>query len=179
MLIGHWLKMKSVMGASNALEELAKLMPSSAHKLLQDGKIIEFALKELKLGDQVIVKPGEKVPVDGKVITGSTSIDESMLTGESEPVFKKTGNEVIGGSMNGDGSINVEIKKIGKDSFLAQVINLVEAAQASKSKTQDLANRFALWLTLLSLTGAFITFSVWLGLTHQGLNFAPERSVTV
>ncbi|MEL7670465.1 copper-translocating P-type ATPase [Methanobacterium sp.] len=179
MLIGHWLEMKSVLGASSALEELAKLMPSSAHKLTSDGKIMEVSLEELNVGDQVIVKPGEKVPVDGEIVNGSTSIDESMLTGESEPVFKKESDEVIGGSINGDGSITVEIKKTGANSFLSQVISLVDEAQASKSKTQDLANRFALWLTLISLTGAFITFSVWLVLTHQSLNFALERSVTV
>lgn len=179
MLIGHWIEMKSVLGASSALEELAKLMPSSAHKLMPSGKIIEVSLDELSVGDQVIVKLGEKIPVDGEIVSGSTSIDESMLTGESKPVFKKEGDEVIGGSINGDGSITVEIKKTGKDSFLSQIINLVEEVQASKSKTQDIANRFALWLTILSLTGALITFSVWLGLTHQTLNFALERAVTV
>ena len=179
MLIGHWLEMKSVLGASNALEELAKLMPSSAHKLMPNGEIMEASLEELNMGDQVIVKPGEKDPVDGVIITGSTSINESMLTGESEPVFKKIGNEAIGGSINGDGSITLEIKKTGENSFLSQVINLVEEAQSSKSKTQDLANRFALWLTIIALTGSFITFIVWLELTHLNLNFALERAVTV
>lgn len=111
MLIGHWIETKSVLGASSALEELAKLMPSSAHKLMSDGKLMEVSLDELSVGDQVIVKPGEKVPVDGEIVSGSTSIDESMLTGESEPVFKKEGDEVIGGSINGDGSITVKIKK--------------------------------------------------------------------
>jgi Cu2+-exporting ATPase len=179
MLLGHWIEMKSVMGASSALEELAKLMPSSAHKIMPDGNIMDVPLEELQIGDQVIVKPGEKVPIDGEIVSGKTSIDESMLTGESEPVFKKEGFEVIGGSINGDGSIKVEIKKIGKDSFLSQVINLVEEAQSSKSKTQNLSNRFALGLTIIALTGSIITFLVWAWLTDFGLNFAIQRSVTV
>ena len=122
MLIGHWLEMRSVMGASKALEELVKLMPSSAHKVMSSGNTMDVPLNELMVGDEVLIKPGEKVPVDGEIMKGNTSIDESMLTGESEPVFKDVGAEVIGGSINGDGSITVEIKKTGKDSFLSQVI---------------------------------------------------------
>lgn len=179
MLIGHWLEMRSVIGASRALEELVKLMPSSAHKLLPDGKTIDVPLDELNVGNQVIIKPGEKVPVDGEIISGSTSIDESMLTGESEPVFKEIGAEVIGGSINGDGSVTVEIKKTGKDSFLSQVISLVEEAQASKSKTQNLADRFATGLTVIALAGGFFTLIAWLGLTNFGFEFALERAVTV
>jgi P-type Cu2+ transporter len=179
MLIGHWLEMRSVMGASTALEELAKLMPSSAHKIMPDRSTIDVPLSELSVGDRVIIKPGEKIPVDGEIIRGSTSIDESMLTGESEPIFKEVGGEVIGGSINGDGSVTVEIKKTGKNSFLSQVINLVEEAQASKSKTQNLADRFATWLTIIALSGGFITLLVWLGVTNFGFEFALERAVTV
>lgn len=179
MLIGHWLEMRSVMGASRALEELVRLMPSSAHKILPGGEMKEVPLNELSVGDQVIIKPGEKVPVDGEIVKGSTSIDESMLTGESEPVYKEIKSEVIGGSINGDGSITVEIKKTGKDSFLSQVINLVEEAQSSKSKTQDLASRFAMWLTIIALTGGFITLIVWVMFTGSGFAFALERAVTV
>lgn len=179
MLIGHWLEMRSVMGASKALEELVKLLPSSAHKIMPDGSAMDVPLNELTVGDHVIIKPGEKVPVDGEIIRGSTSIDESMLTGESEPVFKEVSAEVIGGSINGDGSITVEIKKMGKDSFLSQVINLVEEAQASKSKTQNLADRFAMGLTVIALTGGFITLLAWLGITNFGFEFALERAVTV
>ena len=179
MLIGHWLEMRSVMGASRALEELVKLMPSSAHKLMQNGSTMDVPLDELAVGDRVLIKPGEKVPVDGEIIRGNTSIDESMLTGESEPVFKEVGSEVIGGSINGDGSVTVEIKKTGKDSFLSQVINLVEEAQASKSKTQNLADRFATGLTILALTGGFVTLIAWLGITNFGFEFALERAVTV
>ncbi len=179
MLIGHWLEMRSVMGASRALEELVKLMPSSAHKIMSDGSTIDVPLDELTVGNHVLIKPGEKVPVDGEIIRGNTSIDESMLTGESEPLFKEIGAEVIGGSINGDGSVTVEIKKTGKDSFLSQVINLVEEAQASKSKTQNLADRFATWLTIIALSGGFITLLVWLGVTNLGFEFALERAVTV
>ncbi|MBZ2164534.1 heavy metal translocating P-type ATPase [Methanobacterium sp. VT] len=179
MLIGHWLEMRSVMGASRALEELVKLIPSSAHKIMADGSTMDVPSDELNVGDNVIIKPGEKVPIDGEIIKGSTSIDESMLTGESEPLFKENGAVVIGGSINGDGSITVEIKKTGKDSFLSQVINLVEEAQATKSKTQNLADRFATWLTIIALSGGFITLLVWLGITSYGFEFALERAVTV
>jgi P-type Cu2+ transporter len=179
MLIGHWLEMKSVMGASRALEELVKLMPSSAHKIQADNNTTDVPLDELRVGDRVVIKPGEKVPVDGEIIKGNTSIDESMLTGESEPLFKESGAEVIGGSINGDGSIIVEIKKTGKNSFLSQVITLVEEAQSTKSKTQNLADRFATWLTIIALSGGFITLLVWLGVTNYGFEFALERAVTV
>ncbi|AEG18234.1 copper-translocating P-type ATPase [Methanobacterium paludis] len=179
MLIGHWLEMKSVMGASRALEELVKLMPSNAHKIMFDKSIIDVPLDELSVEDHVVIKPGEKVPVDGEIIRGNTSIDESMITGESEPVFKEIGAEVIGGSINGDGSITVEIKKTGKDSFLSKVITLVEEAQANKSKTQNLADSFATWLTIIALSGGFITLLVWLAVTNLGFEFALERAVTV
>jgi Cu2+-exporting ATPase len=179
MLIGHWLEMRSVMGASRALEELVKLMPSSAHKIMDDGSTMDVPLDELSVGDHVLIKPGEKVPVDGEIIRGSTSVDESMLTGESQPVFKDVNAEVIGGSINGDGSITVEIKKTGKDSFLSQVISLVEEAQESKSRTQNLADRFATGLTIVALMGGLLTFIVWLFFTTFGSEFALERAVTV
>lgn len=179
MLIGHWLEMRSVMGASRALEKLVKLMPSSAHKLMDDGSTMDIPLDELVVGDHVLVKPGEKVPVDGEIIKGNTSVDESMLTGESQPVFKDINAEVIGGSVNGDGSITVEIKKTGKDSFLSQVINLVKEAQESKSRTQNIADRFATGLTVIALSGGFLTFLVWFIFTSFGSEFALERAVTV
>lgn len=179
MLLGHWIEMKSVLGASKALEELAKLMPSDAHKINPDGSIVEIPLSELKINDKVLVKPGEKFPADGIVLEGETSVDESMLTGESKPVSKSKGSGVIGGSINGEGAVTVEVKKTGKDSFLSQVIELVKEAQESKSKTQDLANRAALWLTLVALIWGTITFFVWTALTNQNLAFALERTVTV
>ncbi len=179
MLLGHWIEMRSVMGASRALEELAKLMPSEAHLLLPDGTTTDVPLKELKTGDRVLVKPGEKIPADGDVIEGETSVNESMLTGESKPVVKKAGDRVIGGAINGEGSIVVEIKKTGKDSFLSQVIELVREAQESKSKTQDLANRAALWLTLIAFAGGSITLLVWLFIINKDFAFSLERTVTV
>lgn len=179
MLIGHWLEMRSVMGASQALEELVKLMPKKAHKIMLDKSSIDVPLAELQVDDHVLVKPGEKVPVDGIIIEGNTSIDESMLTGESVPVFKKVDSEVIGGSINGDGSVVVEIKKIGGNSFLSKVISLVEEAQSTKSKTQNLADRFATWLTIIALFGGFITLLIWLTISNFGFEFALERAVTV
>ena len=179
MLLGHWIEMKSILGASRALEELAKLMPSDAHKIMPDGTIMDVPLNELKEGDIVLVKPGEKVPADGIVIEGETTVNESMLTGESKPVLKKKGSTVIGGAINGEGSITVKVLKTGKDSFLSQVIELVKEAQESKSKTQDLANRAAVWLTVLALTGGVITFLVWTIIVSKDVAFALERTVTV
>lgn len=179
MLLGHWIEMKSVMGASKALEELARLMPSDAHKIMPDGSVQDVPLSELKIGDRVLVKPGEKIPADAEVVEGQSSVNEAMLTGESNPVSKKTGGKVIGGSINGEGSITIEVKKIGSDSFLSQVITLVKEAQSSKSKTQDLANRAALWLTFVALGGGAITLFIWFGVMGRDFAFALERTVTV
>ncbi|MGZ4932464.1 MAG: copper-translocating P-type ATPase [Halobacteriota archaeon] len=179
MLLGHWVEMRSVMGASRALEELAKLMPSDAHKLLADGSVQDVPLDSLVVGDRVLVKPGEKVPADGEVVDGETSVNESMLTGESTPVAKKPGASVIGGAINGEGAITVQVKKTGKDSFLSQVIDLVKEAQQSKSRTQDLADRAALALVIIALAGGAITFLVWQLLIATSVDFGLERAVTV
>jgi len=179
MLLGHWIEMRSVMGASRALEELAKLMPSEAHKLMPDGSLQDVPLGELQSGDQVLVKPGEKIPVDGEVVRGQSSVNEAMLTGESVPVSKGVGNEVIGGSINGEGSLTVIVQKTGAESFLSQVIDLVREAQASKSQTQTLANRAALWLTGVALGGGAVTLLVWLLVMGKDFAFALERTVTV
>ncbi|HSA96603.1 MAG TPA: copper-translocating P-type ATPase [Acidobacteriota bacterium] len=179
MLLGHWLEMKSVMGASRALEELARLMPSEAHLLRPDGSSRDVPLDELAAGDRVLVKPGEKLPADGDVIDGESSANEAMLTGESEPVVKTKGAKVIGGSVNGEGSLVVEIRKTGRDSYLSQVIELVRQAQESKSKTQDLSNRAALWLTLIAIGIGTLTLFIWLLFSGQGFAFALERMVTV
>ncbi|MBN1134147.1 MAG: copper-translocating P-type ATPase [Methanosarcinaceae archaeon] len=177
MLLGHWIEMRSVMGASRALEELVLIMPSDAH-IVKDEQVIDVHVNELKGGDVVLVKPGEKVPVDGIVLKGDTSINEAMLTGESKPVSKGPDDEVIGGSINGEGSIHVEVKKIGKDTYLNQVIELVRTAQESKSKTQNLANRAALVLTIIAISVGTITLAVWLYLGQEFV-FAIERAVTV
>lgn len=177
MLLGHWIEMRSVLGASRALEELVKIMPSEAH-LLRDGQTVDVNVDSLKPGDRVLVKPGEKVPVDGSVIEGETSVNESMLTGESKPVTKRSDDGVIGGSINGEGSMVVEVRKIGAETYLAQVIELVRAAQESKSKTQDLADRAARMLTIISLGVGAFTLVAWL-ILGEGSAFAMERAVTV
>jgi len=179
MLLGHWIEMKSVMGASRALEELARLMPSDAHKVMEDGSTQDVSIEELEPGDKVLVKPGEKVPVDGEVIEGESAVNEAMLTGESRPVAKERGSRVIGGSINGEGSITAEVQKTGQDSFLSQMIELVEQAQQSKSRSQDLANRAALWLTVIALSCGAVTFVIWLGLMSRDFAFSLERTVTV
>jgi len=177
MLLGHWIEMRSVMGASQALEELAKLMPDQAHKIV-DGKVKDIQIKELKKGDKVLVKPGEKIPADGIIYEGDSYIDESMLTGESEPVKREEDEEVIGGSINGDSSIKINIEKAGDESYLSQVIELVKESQAAKSKTQNFADRAALWLTIIAITAGTITFGSWYFITED-LAFAIERMATV
>ncbi|MBI4547199.1 MAG: copper-translocating P-type ATPase [Ignavibacteriae bacterium] len=177
MLLGHWIEMRSVLGASRALEELVRLIPSDAH-LLKDESVVDVPTETLRKGNKVLIKPGEKIPVDGKIISGYTSINESMLTGESKPVEKHPGNQVIGGSLNGEGSITIEVIKTGKETYLSQVVSLVKEAQQSRSKTQDLANRFALYLTLIALSIGITTFIVWL-FYGETIAFALERSVTV
>ncbi len=179
MLLGHWMEMRSVIGASKALEELAQLMPSIAHKVMPDGDLADVPLEEIARGDRVVVKPGERVPADGQVVEGASSVDESMVTGESRPVAKEPEDEVIGGSLNGEGSITVEVQKTGKDSFISQVIELVDEAQAAKSQTQNLADRAAFWLTIIALSAGLITLIVWYAAVGSEFVFALERSVTV
>jgi Cu2+-exporting ATPase len=179
MLLGHWLEMKSIMGASSALEELARLMPSEAHKLTSDGSLKDIPLEELEVGDKVVVKPGEKIPADGKVIDGETSVNEAMLTGESNPVPKQADARVIGGSVNGEGSITVEVQKTGEESYLSQMTALVREAQESKSRSQNLADRAAKWLTVIALSAGAITILLWLTVLNQDFAFSLERMVTV
>src|SRR5690625_2921279 len=178
MLLGHWIEMRSVMGASNALEKLVKLMPNEAHKLDDDDEIIEVPISELTDGDRVLVRPGEKVPVDGQILDGKSTVDESMLTGESIPVEKNKEDEVIGGSINNEGSLIIRVEKTGDASYLSQVITLVKEAQESKSKTQDLTNRAAKWLFYLALTAGFATLFIWLAMDYP-FYIALERMVTV
>ena len=178
MLLGHWIEMRSVMGASRALEELVKLMPSEAHRLREDGSTEEVPVSELVKGDRVLVKPGEKIPTDGVIVEGRTSINEAMLTGESKPVEKGEGDKVIGGSINGESAIAFGVEKTGEETYLSQVIQLVRQAQESRSRSQDLANRAALWLTLIALSAGGITLAVWL-IAGKDFNFALERMVTV
>ncbi|MFN3405389.1 MAG: copper-translocating P-type ATPase [Cytophagaceae bacterium] len=177
MLLGHWMEMKSVMGASRALDLLVKMMPATAH-LLEDGKVTDIPVEQLSKGDLIIVRPGEKIPADGTIIEGESFLDESMLTGESKPVKKSKDDKAIGGSINGNGSLKINIDHIGKDTYLNKVIKLVEDAQKVKSKTQHLADRAAKILTFVALGGGFLTLSIWLLLGFEFV-FALERMVTV
>lgn len=179
MLLGHWLEMRSIAAASSALEELARLMPSEAHKLMPDGSIRDVALEQLSRSDRVLIKPGEKIPADGVVVEGETSVNEAMLTGESVPVAKQVGAQVIGGSVNSEGSITVEVKRTGEDSYLSQVSDLVKAAQESKSRTQNLADRAALVLVIVALGAGAITLAVWVGIVREPFVFGLARMVTV
>ena len=179
MLLGHWIEMRSVMGASRALEEMSELMPSDAHRVMPDGSIKNIPIEEIQTGDEVLVKPGEKVPVDGEVIQGESTVDESMLTGESSPVSKQTGAQVVGGSINGEGSLTLTVKKTGKGAYLSQMMNLVEQAQQSKSRIQNLADRAAKWLTVIALSCGAITLFIWFGGLNRDFAFSLERTVTV
>lgn len=178
MLLGHWIEMRSIMGASNALEQLVKLMPNEAHRLDDDKQVEDVPLSEIRNKDWVLVKPGEKIPVDGVIVEGRSAVDESMLTGESIPIEKEDGDEVIGGSVNKEGSLVVEVMKTGEDSYLSQVITMVKEAQESKSRTQDLTNRAAKWLFYLALVAGFATLFAWLALGYS-FDVAIERMVTV
>jgi len=179
MLLGHWIEMRSVMGASRALEELARLMPSEAHKLTSDGSTEDVPISELQIGDKIVVKPGEKVPADGEVVDGKSSVNEAMLTGESTPVTKEEGHQVIGGAVNGEGALTIEVQKTGEESFLSEMVELVRQAQESKSRTQNLADRAAFWLTLIALTSGAITLIAWLIFMDREFAFSLERTVTV
>lgn len=178
MLIGHWIEMKSVMGATSSLEHLVELMPNTAHRMNENGETEDVKVADLKNGDLVLIKPGEKIPADGKITKGRSEIDESMLTGESLPVAKEKDEEVIGGSINGEGSLTISIEKTGDDSYLSQVITMVREAQASRSHTQDLSDRMAKWLFYVALGSGIVTFIIWI-LVGQSLSYALERTVTV
>jgi Cu2+-exporting ATPase len=178
MLLGHWIEMKSVLGASNALQLLVSMMPAEAHRVKADGQIEDVKLDALEQNDVIMIKPGEKVPADGIIIEGSSYLNEAMLTGESKPVKKEIENKVIGGSLNGNGSLKIKVEHTGKDSYLNKVIKLVEDAQKSKSKMQNLSDRAAKWLTYLALGIGFATLATWLILGFPFV-FALERMVTV
>jgi len=178
MLLGHWLEMKSVLGASKALQLLVSMMPAEAHRVKSDGQVEDVKLEVLEMKDVIMIKPGEKVPADGIILEGSSYLNEAMLTGESRPVKKEPENKVIGGSINGNGSLKVRVEHTGKDSYLAKVIKLVEEAQKSKSNMQNLSDRAAKWLTYIALTIGFGTLATWLILEFPFI-YALERMVTV
>ena len=177
MLLGHWLEMRSEMAASKALRSMAALLPAVAH-VERNGAMTDIPLQELRKGDIVLIKPGEKIAADGIVTEGNSHVNESMLTGESIPVQKEKDAEVIGGSLNENGVLKIKVTGTGKDSYLNKVIHLVESAQASKSNTQNLADKVAKWLTYVSLVAGAITFIYWYS-QENNLSFALERLVTV
>ena len=177
MLLGHWIEMKSVAGASKELELLVQLMPADAHMVMPD-MVHDVKTDSLKERDIILVKPGEKVAADGIILEGESYLNESMLTGESKPVKKVIGGKVIAGSINGNGSLKVTVSHAAKDSYLSQVVKLVEDAQKSKSQTQLLADKAAKWLTIIAIVSGIATFLYWY-LAGQSLAFAMERMVTV
>lgn len=177
MLLGHWIEMKSIMSASRELELLVQLMPSEAH-LIHSNDIVDVKTDSLKPGDIILIKPGEKIAADGEIVEGNSYLNESMLTGESKPSEKGKGDKVIAGSINGEGSLKVKVSHGSKDSYLAQVIKLVQDAQQAKSRTQLLADQAAKWLTIIALVSGASTFIVWIVL-GKDLAFAMERMVTV
>ncbi len=177
MLLGHWIEMKSVMGASRSLQKLVQLMPSEAH-LVKNGGTQDVKVDELKKDDKVVVRPGEKIPVDGVVADGSSNVNESMVTGESKPVKKEKNSKVIGGTINGNGSLTISVEQVGENAYLNKVIKMVRDAQSVKSKTQNLADRIAFWLTIVALTIGFGTLATWL-LLGKPFVFALERMATV
>lgn len=178
MLLGHWIEMRSIMGASRALEQLAKLVPSTAHRLQEVGTFEDVSVEELKEGERILIRPGEQVPIDGTVYEGQSSLNESFLTGESRPVTKKEGDEVVAGSINGDGALKVQVTRTGEQTTISQMMRLVEEAQQSRSKFQVLADKVAFWLTLIAIAVGTVTFIIWRVL-GQDIIFSVARTVTV
>lgn len=176
MLLGHWLEMASVAKAENALDAISKLLPDKAEKLV-NGKPREVLVSELSVGDLVLVRPGTRIPIDGVITEGSSSIDEAAITGESKPVSKTVDDEVVAGTVNQDGSISVKITKLGDDTALAGIMRLVAEAQSSKSNVQVLADKAAFYLTIIAIGTAVVTLVYWL--VAKDINFALERAVTV
>lgn len=178
MLLGHWLEMRAVQGAQGALKELSKLLPDQA-EVEHNGKTHMMPLSQLKVGNIVIVRPGGKIPTDGEVIEGASEVNEAMATGESKPVGKKVGAQVIAGTVNGDGALKIKVTKIGEETFLAGVMRLVREAQASKSKLQMLSDRAAFYLTIIAVVGGLATLGVWLALADAPTAFTRMVAVLV
>ncbi|MDY7021072.1 MAG: copper-translocating P-type ATPase [Cyanobacteriota bacterium] len=176
MLLGHWVEMASVQGASQALEELSSLVPHQAHRM-QNGQVEDVPVNEIQVDDIILIRPGEQISNDGEVIEGNTSVDESFLTGESKPVSKQVGDEVVAGSVNTEGSVQVRVTRVGDDTAISQIMRLVEEAQSSRSRYQALADQVAYWLTIVAISVGTLTFIVWL--TLEDLVFAINRAVTV
>ncbi len=178
MLLGHWMEMRSIRQASRALDELAKLMPDTAERIRPDGTVETVPVSELRVGDIVLVRPGASIPADGEVIEGESHVNEAMITGESVPVRKEPGDQVIAGTINGDGSLRVRVTAVGEDTALAGIMRLVEEAQKSKSHTQVLADRAAGWLFYIALGVAILTAVLWTIATGFNVDVL-KRVVTV
>ena len=178
MLLGHWIEMRAINNASKALESLASLMPDTANRITENGETEEVQIDDIKAGDLLLVKPGEKMPLDGKIVKGKSQVDESMLTGESVPVGKSVDDEVIGGSINREGSLTIEVEKLMNESYLTQVIDMVRESQRTKSKTQDVTNKAAKWLFYIALAAGIITFIAWISIGAT-IDTAIMRLVTV
>lgn len=177
MLLGHWLEMRSIEQASGALDALAKLLPATATRVTASGTE-DVPLETLQEGDIVLVRPGAQVPADGTVIEGESSVNESMITGESRPVHKRVDDEVIAGTVNGNGSLRVRVTGTGDATALAGIMRLVSEAQSSRSRAQALADRAAFWLTIIAVLSAILTFLAW-SLAGAAPGFTIERVVTV
>ncbi|MCL5019391.1 MAG: heavy metal translocating P-type ATPase [Patescibacteria group bacterium] len=176
-LFGHWLEMRAVRGATGALAELAKLIPPTAH-LIKGKEIIDVKTEELEKGNRILVKPGEKIPIDGVVIDGESSVNESMVTGESRPISKKAGDKVIGGTINQDGSLTIEVAKTGSETAIAQIMKLIREAQESKPNVQHLADRAANVLTFVAIIAGVTSFVVWFFIFPHGAVFAATLAVS-
>jgi Cu2+-exporting ATPase len=177
MLLGHWIEMRSIFQAQGAVKELAKLLPNTALREIE-GRVEEVSLSELRTGDRLLIRPGAGVPADGVVRSGRSSVDEAMITGESRPVEKAEGHAVIAGTVNGGGSLHIEVTKTGENTALAGIMRLVEQAQHSRSSAQALADRAAFYLTLVAVAAAVVTAIVWMGLGARAV-FMVERVVSV
>ncbi|EGP5187200.1 copper/silver-translocating P-type ATPase CopB [Enterococcus sp. C43] len=177
MLLGHWIEMNAVSNASNALQKLAELLPESVKRLTKEGKEEAVSLKEVKEGDHLIVRSGDKMPTDGVILKGETIVDESAVTGESKGIKKRANDKVIGGSINGDGTIEIEVTGTGENGYLAKVMEMVRKAQGEKSKLESLSDKVAKWLFYVALIVGILAFIAWLFLTD--LPNALERMVTV
>lgn len=178
MLLGHWIEMRAVGNAGNALQKMAELLPGSAHLVGEDGETRDVPLQQVAVGQQVMVKSGEKVPADGIVLSGETTVNEAMVTGEAKGVEKKAGVRVIGGSINGNGTIVVKVTGTGESGYLAQVMKLVGEAQQEKSRAESISDKVAKALFYVALSAGIIAFVVWL-IVDASLNIALERMVTV
>ena len=176
MLLGHWIEMASVQGASNALKELSSLVPNEAHRVA-NGQVENVSVSDIRIGDVILIRPGEQIPNDGEVIEGNTSVNESFLTGESKPVSKHEGDEIVAGSVNTEGSVKAKVTRVGGDTAISQIMRLVEEAQSSRSRFQALADKTAYWLTLIAIAAGTLTFVIWLSIGD--LVYAINRAVTV